>query len=105
MEREPTEEDYARVKDWPITDPTGWFNFIHDLWWAADWGWKDEPGVSNLGHGGRWYNISTGGHSINEDLISAMRTAHFLWMTTWQSSRRGGHYSFFVPDAKDHHFL
>ena len=38
--------------------------------------------------------ISTGGWSGNEDLIGAMQNNAMLWIMTWVSSRRGGHYTF-----------
>lgn len=40
--------------------------------------------------------ISTGGWSGNEEIISHLQRS-FFWFRYWETSRRGGHYTFEVP--------
>ncbi len=68
-----------------------WFALAYDEWWARDWGWKRS---------GDDYEISTGGWSGNESIIDAMMENTIAWNLTWQTSRRGGHFTFSVPVAK-----
>ena len=60
--------------------------YIKPLWNYADCGyWNFENDI---------YSISTGGWSGNEDIIANMQENIVWWMMHWQSSRRGGHYTF-----------
>ncbi len=88
-----TAELYA-IAQWtgPLFDGGlhGWFDMIRESWWCPEWGWKrtfDD------------YDISTGGWSGNESIIDAMMENTIAWNLTWQQSRRGGHFSFSVPNA------
>lgn len=95
----PTDEELARIREWPHTDPLGWFAFIKGCWHLADWGWTEygtelgEHGVSLVP-----ISISTGGWSGNEEILAAMRH-NILWSLIWQEHRRGGHYEFQVEAA------
>lgn len=90
----PTEDELKTIREWPIEDPEGWFRFIHSIWWARDWGWREAPARDELlNRSVQRYSISTGGWSGNEDIIDAMGQ-NLLWAMTWMSSRRGGHYVF-----------
>ena len=90
----PTDEELAKIRDWPYTDPAGWFEFIKSCWWAADWGWKQKGDI---------YHISTAGWSGNEQIIEeAMMANRVLWAFTWEESRRGGHYKFTVKRLARH---
>lgn len=44
------------------------------------------------------YTMSTGGWSGNESLIHALQENQLWWIMNWHSSRRGGHYEFYVKD-------
>ena len=95
----PTDEELKRITAWPL-DPLGWFAFIKLCWWAADWGWIETKGFCD---GGTKitveYLLSTGGWSGNESIIDAMQDNRALWLLTWYSSRRGGHFVFRVPST------
>lgn len=88
----PTEEELERIKNWPYTDIPGLLEFTKSLWHFAEWGWS--PPLNGV------LRISTGGWSGNEDIISALRDNTMFWTLCWQSSRRGGHYEFSLPEEK-----
>ena len=90
----PTSEALTKITDWPWSEAQAWFEFIHDIWWMPDWGWRSEPSQTHSGKPCIQYNLSTGGWSGNESIIYAMQKNYILWTTTWLQSRRGGHYSF-----------
>ena len=91
----PTDDDLQRVKDWPIPCTTesaqAWFDFIKSVWWMPDWGWSQD---------GEVLSISTGGWSGNEDIIGAMMDNFIYWSLCWETSRRGGHYTFKLPSKQ-----
>lgn len=88
----PTEEELKRLREWPMEDPRGWLEFAHSIWWCAEWGWPDGVGPGHI-------HASTGGWSGNEDIIDAMQDNWILWHQTWDTTRRGGHYTFLLPKA------
>lgn len=87
----PTDEQLARLENWPIADPYGWLEYARSLWWNPEWCWPKlaEPGIL--------CNVSTGGWSGNESIVNAMGKS-ILWAVTWETSRKGGHYQFRLPD-------
>lgn len=92
MTEYPTDDELKRITDWPLPCTTetaqAWFDFIRDCWWQPDWGWSQD---------GDTLNISTGGWSGNEEIISAMQSNFIFWSLCWESHRRGGHYTFKLP--------
>lgn len=93
----PTEEELERIKNWDYTE--GWLHlmaYIKSCWWRADWGWSM---TSVEGHPTR-YDISTGGWSGNESIISAMQENFLFWALCWEQSRKGGHYIFNVKEVE-----
>ena len=90
----PTPDELERVATWPHTDPLGWMEYIRLIWWQEGWGWRQFP----EGLRAR-YEVSTGGWSGNEQIIQAMADNQRLWVLTWQSTRRGGHYEFEAPSG------
>jgi hypothetical protein len=87
----PTDEQLATLEHWPVGDPYGWLDYAWSLWWNREWGWPKlaEPGII--------CDVSTGGWSGNESIVDAMGKS-ILWAVTWETSRRGGHYQFKLPD-------
>lgn len=87
----PEEEELEQIRNWPHTDFKGLMEFVKTRWAYASWGWSEpEPGV---------FKISTAGWSGNESIIEALKGNTMFWMTSWESSRRGGHYEFRIPAA------
>ena len=82
----PREEELKTITEWP-SDWPALMAYVKHLWWAADWGWTQKE---------ERYNISTGGWSGNESLISAMAQNFVFWAACWENHRRGGHYTFIV---------
>jgi hypothetical protein len=72
------------------------FAYLRSLWWMPEWGWHeksgDEPGVTR-------YEISTGGWSGNEEILTTFeRECPIPYFATWESSRRGGHFVFEIRE-------
>lgn len=84
----PTAEDLERIKAWPAHDCRGLVDYMRGLWWNAEWGFRES---------GATLQLSTGGWSGNESIIEALEQSTF-WILRWQSSRRGGHYEFELPN-------
>lgn len=95
----PTDEELHEIEHWPAEDFRGWFNIIKAAWWAPDWGWTETPWGDDVKFidGDVRVHLSTGGWSGNESIISAMRKNQVCWSMTWESTRRGGHYTFECP--------
>lgn len=89
----PTKDELKQIKRWGYKDPKGLLEFIEDLWWQPDWGFKlTGKRVLKL-------ELHTGGWSGNESIIRALRENMF-WMLYWQRSDRGGHYYFRITKLK-----
>lgn len=100
----PTEETLQKIRDWDMMDPWGVFEFIKKIWEYRDWGWTEKHGKSEItGKSTIKFYISTAGWSGNEDLIDALRESGegMIWIISWISHRRGGHYEFELSDKKD----
>jgi hypothetical protein len=105
----PTVEELNKISRWPYTDgAAGWFGYIKSKWKYADAGmWTEATRTNGPKELEAVFGISTGGWSGNEDILDAMRKNNMLWMLSWYSSRRGGHYVFRVrelfmnPQAKE----
>jgi hypothetical protein len=102
----PTEEELAKIREWPYQDCAGLMSYVHELWYLADWGWHEEDAAGwAYNHAEthelvypleRMYHISTAGWSGNESIIAALRENRMFWSLCWRSSRAGGHYHFRV---------
>ena len=97
----PTDEACEGVRSWPMEQ--GWHNmllFVQSLWRYPDWITFEEK-ITWYGIPIYAWDISTGGWSGNESLISAMEGNSLFMAACWESSRRGGHYEFEVRITKD----
>lgn len=92
----PTEEELEQISKWPYQDAHGAFMFMKELWHIPEWGWEERRSKDKI-----CMSISTGGWSGNEDLIEALAKNTMVWVLTWVSSKRGGHYKFEISDADD----
>jgi hypothetical protein len=100
----PTDEDLQRIRDWPVVFGHEWtalLEFVRSVWWMPDWGiHASTVGPDEAYEGATRWHISTGGWSGNEEIIGALRDNGKplgFWALCWESSRRGGHYTFIVP--------
>lgn len=94
----PTEAALEVISLWP-ENYAEWFKFIKSIWYIPDWGWTESIEDHEYKEGKvKRYSISTGGWSGNESIIRAMQDNEFMmWVLTWVSSKRGGHYVFESP--------
>lgn len=96
----PTATELDDIRRWPVNDLVGWFKFIKAAgnYWnlSKPWGWAEHDGEDGLDKPAHVYEISTGGWSGNEEIIAAMRDNIACWHSTWEATRRGGHYTFAV---------
>lgn len=90
----PTEATLERIATWKFTTRAelhALIDFVRDIWAYADAGYfgvTEEPGKRPV------WSLSTAGWSGNEDIIEALQRNTMFWLVCWQSSRRGGHYTF-----------
>lgn len=95
----PSDEETWTVAHWPINgskDVIAAFEYVRQRWSYPDY-WNQDRKIDN-GKIARIYTFSTGGWSGNEMLVDAMQRNDFLWMLSWYSIRRGGHYEFRVSE-------
>ena len=92
----PTDEEleYIRTFKVTMTNLKELFEYIHNIWAYADWGWHETDGA---------YTISTAGWSGNEDIIRALGDNALAWSMSWYSSRKGGHYLFIIKSPGKTH--
>jgi hypothetical protein len=92
--REPTDEELERIKNWGPLDPRGLIEFIKDIWWEPDWGFRLKgKRILRL-------ELHTGGMSDNEAIIEALQSNWLFWSLYWRRSDCGGHYYFRVYPLK-----
>lgn len=97
MSEYPDDDALARIRMWEFTDAQPFESFmayiksVGQYWPDESFGWREEPLT-------RTYHVSTGGWSGNESIIQSMRQNAVFWLLCWESSRRGGHFVFTLPD-------
>jgi len=97
----PTLNALMLIETWHWSDPKGWFEFIKSIWWMPDVVFFIEEYDDIRDSKVYRYNISTGGWSGNESIITAMEQTDMLWGLNWVQSRRGGHYIFELKEVKE----
>lgn len=95
----PHEADLKRIEEWPFEEGfASLMAFVRERWQYAEHGYWDEgPSVCSACPCTS-YRISTAGWSGNEDLIDSMQHNYLFWAQCWESSERGGHYEFHIPE-------
>jgi len=88
----PTETTLKLIENWPHANFVELMEFVGKAWRFPDF----FRAFSKDGRYVSAFEISTGGWSCNEDLIRAMQANVVFWACCWESSRRGGHYTFDV---------
>jgi hypothetical protein len=88
----PSDLDLRIIKEWSLEK--GYDQLM--LFVKHIWQWADRQ-IDYRG-GGIWF-ISTGGWSGNEEIMTALYENRLFWATCWESSKRGGHYQFTVPES------
>lgn len=87
----PTDEACLVVEKWDdYKDVFGWFDFMKMLWNYPNYFNEEET------EEGTTFYISTIGWSGNESVIGSAQHNWLMWSMYWETSRRGGHYTFFV---------
>jgi len=89
----PTDEELEAIKAWDIIKQSvrELLAYVEEIWWMPDWGFLlTGKNVLRL-------ELHTGGHSGNEDIISALQHNFLFWSLCWRKSTTGGHYWFKIP--------
>lgn len=81
----PEKDELQLIEKWNATDLDGLMQYLEELGFTI---------YGSLRRGRKYYYLSTGGWSGNEDIIGAMQANLILWITYWHRSQRGGHYMF-----------
>ena len=76
------------IEHWPVTDLLGLLEFLRRCWKYPNYYTRDGTKIK----------MSTGGWSGNESVIHAFEANTVAWMVLWESSHRGGHYTFEIPE-------
>ncbi len=99
----PTEAALEIVRIWHWSDARGWFDFIKSIWHIPSWGWRESEADHEYIKDKKvhLYNISTGGWSGNESIISEMQKTNMMWHLNWVQWRRGGHFIFELKEFKE----
>lgn len=105
----PDEEDLKFIREFDCSKEkmSLLIDFIENIWWASDWGFRRTYRKDNYftsfsltdetNKRKRKYlrlSLSTGGWSGNEDIIEALKQNKYFYSFYWLQSRRGGHYIF-----------
>lgn len=85
----PEEHELKKIREWSVQK--GWYElleYVRTLWIYPTYFNKEND----------TYKISTGGWSGHEETIAALEDNSLFWAACWGSSRRGGHYTFVLPE-------
>lgn len=79
----PTEETLQAISQWPHPF-TGLIDFMHPIFHHYGRIWRDDGLIK----------VATGGWSGCESAIGALEQNHMFWSMHWESSHRGGLFTF-----------
>lgn len=94
----PTDETLETIKLWDVVNGNVYelMNFVKRCWKYQDWGWHQNKITNGIDKGHDRLSISTGGWSGNEALIDALEQNEMFMALYWESSTRGGHYTYVI---------
>lgn len=97
----PSEEALYFIENYNPSDtslhPIEFMKLVQTVWAYAGWGWKEEEIIDVTCNRCIHYSISTAGWSGNESVVHALKNnKNYFWTLYWESSRRGGHYTFII---------
>lgn len=81
----PTKETLDTIRRWPSDNYPSLFVYLKLAW---------QYGDEYVSCGKGYWTFHTCGWSGNESIIEAMQDNIMFWTLHWQSSTRGGHYTF-----------
>ena len=84
-------------EDIKILNRADWYEciFVLKKYWNFDYGTFINNYIDNR----KILKLSTGGWSDNEEIINQLSETMF-WVMYWQTSRRGGHYTFGIDEEE-----
>lgn len=86
----PDEKSLKEIKEWDILKQgvQGLLDLVEE-----NTNWSDRQ-ICVTGKKVIRFEYHTGGWSVNEDVINALRRNILFWSLFWEKSTRGGHYCF-----------
>jgi hypothetical protein len=93
----PEEHELDAIRNWPIhshADAMKLVGYIWELWAYASAGYFQIYDHND----GKAVQMSTAGWSGNESIVEVL--PDLFWKLYWWESRRGGHYTFWIPEAE-----
>lgn len=87
----PSEASLKLIREWSHEDFTGLMEFVRDIW-----NWPEFCFTSDDELDHDHFELHTGGWSGNEEIVSALQGNVIFWTMCWETSRKGGHYTFKV---------
>lgn len=93
----PTQYALDQIEKLAKKNLTAVFDFLEPIWCFGKLGFFSKE----VEESGTRYFLSTAGWSGNESLIAAFQECEWPWFDCWESTRRGGHYEFFVPNESE----
>lgn len=101
MSEYPDKKELKTIREWNPSDPWGLVKYLMEVWHYDNYirlepRWRrDAPNWRRY----KRFHVSTAGWSGNEDRIEALKENYF-WIFYWQSSKRGGHFIFEIPEPE-----
>lgn len=93
----PTEETLETIKTWPWGEYVGLVGFLEEAVCKPYGSVCVHESTGILNEPVLKVRFVTGGWSGNEDIIAALHANFGFWLTCWESTTRGGLWTFEVP--------
>jgi hypothetical protein len=99
----PTDLELETIEKWECKNTQGFIDlveFVISIWWCQyGVSWTKKKVKAKYGNDYYKFNISTGGWSGNESIISSLQR-NFFYPFCFYSHFTGGHYEFHIPIMK-----